>query len=115
MQPSDEQLLINPKEIYDGAVPSVNSISAMNLIRLSRLLEKPEWNGLASKIFEGFAGEINHSPADYLFMLCAILYDKSTKEIIVAEKETNLLDKFKIEFKPFTLEIMTDEGNSKWS
>lgn len=111
----DEQLLINPKEIYDGAIPSVNSISAMNFIRLSRLLEKPEWNRLARDLFSNFAAEINHSPADYLFMLCAVLYDKSTKEIIVAEKETNILDKFKIEFKPFTLEIMTDNENSKWS
>jgi len=111
----EEQLLINPKEIYDGAIPSVNSISAMNLIRLSRLLEKPEWNRLAGEIFAQFGTEVNHSPADYLFMLCAVLYDKSTKEIIVAEKETNILDKFKIEFKPFTLEIMTDDENSKWS
>lgn len=110
----EEPLLINPKEVYDGAIPSVNSVSAMNLIRLSRLLEKHEWNVLATDIFKNFAAEINQSPADYLFMLCAVLYDKSTKEIIVTEKENNILDKYKIEFKPFTLEVTTENDNSKW-
>lgn len=111
----EEPLLINPKEVYDGAIPSVNSVTAMNLIRLSRLTEKHEWNVLATDIFKTFAAEINQSPADYLFMLCAVLYDKSTKEIIVTEKESNILDKYKIEFKPFTLEITAENENSKWS
>ena len=32
-----EKLIANPKEIYDGAVPSTNAICAMNFLKLSRL------------------------------------------------------------------------------
>lgn len=38
----NEALIIRPKETYDGAVPSANSIMAHNLIRLNLLLEDEE-------------------------------------------------------------------------
>lgn len=100
-----EKLLINPREIYDGAIPSVNSISAMNLIRLSRLTGDTSLNKTAKKIFESVGKDVNKTPADYLFMLCAVLYEKSTKEVIVVEKDSEILSKFNGEFRPFTMEM----------
>ena len=32
-----ESLLVRPKEVYDGAIPSGNSVMAMNLARLSKM------------------------------------------------------------------------------
>jgi hypothetical protein len=49
---NSERLIINPREIYDGAIPSVNSVSAMNFIRLARLTQKAELNKRAKEIFD---------------------------------------------------------------
>jgi len=37
-----EQLITRPKEIYDGAIPSGNSVAALNFLRLSRLTGQQE-------------------------------------------------------------------------
>ncbi len=100
-----EKLIINPKEIYDGAIPAVNSVAAMNLIRLSRLSEDTGLNKLAKKIFDSVGKEVNKTPADYLYMLCAVLYEKSTKEVLIVEKDSDILGKFNGEFRPFTMEM----------
>jgi len=100
-----EKLIINPKEIYDGAIPSVNSVAAMNFIRLSRLKSDVSLNKYAKEIFNAFGKTINKSPSDYLFMLCSVLYEKSTKEVVVVEKDSDILNKFNGEFRPFTMEM----------
>jgi len=102
---NSEKLILNPKEIYDGATPSVNSVVAMNLIRLARLTEDIKLNKVAKRIFESVGKEVNKTPADYLYMLCASLYEKSTKEVIVVEKDSDILSKFNGEFRPFTMEM----------
>jgi len=102
---NSEKLIINPKEIYDGAIPSVNSVTAMNFIRLARLTEETSLNKMAKKIFESVGEEVNKTPADYLYMLCAVLYEKSTKEVLIVEKDSDILSKFTGEFRPFTMEM----------
>lgn len=108
-----EELLINPKEAYDGAIPSVNSVCAMNFIRLARLTEKPELNKKAKEIFDSFGSSINKSPTDYLFMLCGVLYEKSTKEVIVVEKNSEILNQINGEFRPFTMEMPWGEMENR--
>lgn len=102
---SSEKLIINPKEIYDGAIPSVNSVVAMNFIRLSRLSGDVVLNKLAKSIFEFVGKEVNKTPADYLYMLCAELYERSTKEVLIIEKDSDILNKFSGEFRPFSMEM----------
>lgn len=106
---NSEKLIFNPKEIYDGATPSVNSVVAMNFIRLARLTEDSKLNKFAKRIFESIGKEVNKTPADYLYMLCAILYEKSTKEVIVVEKDSDIMSKFNGEFRPFTMEMPLED------
>ena len=54
-----EKLLIRSKEIYDGAIPSGNSVSANNFIRLSRILSKSDYEDLANNLIESFGQKIN--------------------------------------------------------
>ena len=35
-----EQLLVRSKEVYDGSIPSGNSVSAFNFIRLARMTSR---------------------------------------------------------------------------
>lgn len=45
----NEQLIVVPKETYDGAIPSGNSVMAYNLVKLRNLLWEEEWQELAEK------------------------------------------------------------------
>ena len=77
----------------------------MNLIRLSRLKKDVTLNKYAKRIFESVGKDVNKTPSDYLYMLCAVLYEKSTKEVVVVEKDSDILTKFNGEFRPFTMEM----------
>jgi len=50
-----EKLLIRPKSMYDGALPSGNSVQMMNLLRLARLTGRTECETLAEKIANAFS------------------------------------------------------------
>lgn len=41
----NESLISRPKESYDGAIPSGNSLMLYNLVRLQRLIPRAEWEG----------------------------------------------------------------------
>ncbi|SVD04052.1 uncharacterized protein METZ01_LOCUS356906, partial [marine metagenome] len=40
---SGEKLLVRSKEVYDGAIPSGNSVSAYNFIRMARMTSRPDF------------------------------------------------------------------------
>lgn len=45
-----EQLLARPKEVFDGAIPSDNSVALLNFLRLARLTGDTEWELKAQAI-----------------------------------------------------------------
>jgi len=55
-----EELILRKKEIYDGAVPSGNSIAMLNLLRLARMTGKAELEGKSNADRKGF---FKHCPA----------------------------------------------------
>ena len=67
-----EKLLARQKEIYDGAVPSGNSIEMLNLLRLGRLTSGTGYESYSSEIGKAFAESITASPSAYTQMLAAI-------------------------------------------
>jgi len=79
-----EELLARPKEIYDGATPSGNSVSAHNLLRLARLTGRQELAAMADTMFQSFAGKVEDYPAGYTHFLTALLFSLVPgKEIVV--------------------------------
>jgi len=58
---ADTSILLRMKEDYDGAEPSSNSISSLNLIRLSDMLEDGKLREEASKILRQFSGHMEQS------------------------------------------------------
>lgn len=80
-----EELIIRPKEIYDGAIPSGNSAAAYNLIRLARITGDSTLEEEAQKVFHIFAGTISNNPSSYSLALIAFMFNfKATKEIVIA-------------------------------
>lgn len=109
-----EELIIRPKEIYDGAVPSANSVAAYNIIRLARLTENLELEKKAEEIFNAFGGTIKHNPSSYSFMMTALLfYEIGTQVIVIAgEKGESVTLKFIKEinenYLPFSMFVLND-------
>ena len=66
-----EQLIARPKEIYDGALPSGNSVAALNLLRLARLTGETRLEELAARQLATFGGRVERYPAGFTFLLMA--------------------------------------------
>ncbi len=60
-----ERILVRSKEVYDGAVPSGNAVSMLNLLRLARMTGRSEWEEKASQLSGVFARSIQESPSAY--------------------------------------------------
>jgi hypothetical protein len=66
-----EELPVRTKEVYDGAVPSGNSVAAHNLIRLGRISGNPEYEAKAEKVFNAFSGQVRRAPQAFTMLLVA--------------------------------------------
>jgi uncharacterized protein YyaL (SSP411 family) len=67
-----EELLVRHKEIYDGAIPSGNSVAMLNLLRLGRLTAKPDLEEKAATIGEVFSESIRESPSAHTQFMAAV-------------------------------------------
>lgn len=84
-----EQLIMRPKEIYDGAIPSGNSVAALNSLRLARLTGKAELEEYAPRTLQAFAGQIAKNPAAYSFALTALDFALGpTHEVVIVGEPT---------------------------
>ena len=68
-----EQLIARPKETYDGAMPSGNSVAAMVLKTLASLTGEPEWQAAADRQLSFLAGEIGEYPSASSFGVLAMM------------------------------------------
>ena len=81
---NSEMLLGRQKEIYDGALPSSNSIAALNGFRMSRLSGNSDYELQSDKIFSAFSEVISDNPYGYTFAMVSKLVQKhQPKEIAV--------------------------------
>lgn len=83
-----EQLIARPKETYDGAIPSGNSVAAMVLQRLAVLTGEQKWQEAAVRQMRFLAASIADYPASSCFCVLAMtdaLYPH--RELVCATKE----------------------------
>jgi uncharacterized protein YyaL (SSP411 family) len=73
----DPHLLVRLKEDYDGAEPSANSVSALNLLRLTRMLGDEAAAAKAERIFTLFVRTLNSMPAGVPQLLVALGLSRS--------------------------------------
>lgn len=113
-----EQLIARPKEIYDGAAPSGNSVSAMNFIRLARLTGQHELEARADQLFKAFGNNISSYPRGYTYSLTALMYGKAaSREIIIVDngqpdKTEALINAANSIYNPFSVSMLLD-GNDE--
>ena len=68
-----EQLIARPKETYDGAMPSGNSVAAMVLQTLASLTGERSWQAAADRQLSFLAGEIGEYPSASSFGVLAMM------------------------------------------
>ena len=90
------ELFINPKESYDGAVPSGNSLMAYNFVRLYQMTEKEDYGKLARKQLQFMAFQAQDYPAGHsMFLLAKLIYENPLKHVVIALKNRSDLEKVK--------------------
>ena len=88
----NEQLIFRPKETYDGAIPSGNSMMFYNLVQLYYLTEEVWMEELIKKQVEFMSAKAGDYPNSYAMFLTALLmyHDPGMKVTIVAKNLEDL-------------------------
>jgi uncharacterized protein len=67
-----EPLIVRDKPIYDGAIPSGNSVVALNLLRLGRMTGNPSLEERGEQILKHFSNMVADYPSAYTQFLNAL-------------------------------------------
>lgn len=87
------ELFLNPKEVYDGAIPSGNSVMAYNFVRFYQLTENEKYCEFAEKQIAFLSSQANNYPAGHcMFLLAKLLYENPPDHITVALKNDSDLE-----------------------
>ncbi len=73
----DPLLPVRVKGDHDGAEPLADSVSAWNLLTLSRLTHNPDFEKRAQEIFRAWAAAMEQSPTAFPCMLSALGYSET--------------------------------------
>jgi len=86
---TSEELIARQKDVYDGAVPSGNSVALLNLIRLSRFTSNIYFEKKAYVIVKYFSGYVSKSPSAFCMFMCGLdfLFSASTEVVIVSDNK----------------------------
>jgi Highly conserved protein containing a thioredoxin domain len=97
----NETLIMRPKESYDGAIPSGNSVMAYNLVRLSQLNFDKEFDRILKGQMDFLYGEAKHYPIGYAMYLIALsdYFEPSQMITVVLKNKDDIKD------LPFTVSL----------
>lgn len=93
---SSESLILRPKELYDGAIPSGNSVAAYNLLKLAKYTGEIEYETLSKHQLEYITSKAAGYPAGYSFAMTALmsaLYP--SRELVCVTVNQKDIQKFK--------------------
>jgi hypothetical protein len=107
------------KEADDTAEPSPNSISALNLLRISYMLDQNDARQRAEGTLEVFAKQLEAAPSSMPQMLVALSWSRSKpKQVVIAGKADDTLTQAMLRevhrhFVPHEILILADGGDGQ--
>lgn len=116
---NNENLIARQKEIYDGAIPSGNSIALLNLIKLFRFTGNSVYEQKASQLISYFSVSVYRSPSAFAQFLIGIdFYFGPSSEIVISleqnnEEVTKALKFIRSLFKPNKIFILNPIDQNK--
>lgn len=114
-----EKLIMRPKEAYDGAIPSGNSVAAYNMLWLGKVTGNKNLEEKGELQFDVFGETIKRNPSSYCFFMSSLLFnliptkefvisgDKDSEELKSMVKEINKL------FLPFSTTVLNSNEEIK--
>ncbi|VVB91735.1 Cellobiose 2-epimerase [uncultured archaeon] len=80
-----EEVLLRRKEIYDGAVPSGNSVAMLDLLRLGRMTADTGLENRAARIGQAFSRSVLKTPYSHTQLMAALDFALGpTSEVVIA-------------------------------
>jgi uncharacterized protein YyaL (SSP411 family) len=113
---NDPNLLLQSKGDFDGAEPSANSVSALNLVRLSWFFENKDWHRMAEQTINAFQAQLSRSPSSLPELLVALDASESApRQVVIAGRPATsdtlgLLREVNHRYQPNQIVILADGG-----
>lgn len=110
----DPLMPVRMKEDYDGAEPSANSISALNLLRLARMFHEPIRENRAQRILAAHTGVLQKAPTAVPQMLVALdlALSPPAQAVVAGQRDTDevrrWITKLHGEFHPRRMLLLAD-------
>lgn len=110
---NQNELFMNPKETYDGAIPSGNSVMAYNLARLYQLIDNEKYSDAFKVQSEFISTQANAYPAGYcMYLFSQLIYENPPRKIKVVLKHDDDVNNIKLELPLLAnVRITTESGD----
>jgi uncharacterized protein YyaL (SSP411 family) len=111
-----EKILLRQRQFYDGAIPSGNSITALNYLRLAGLTDNRVFEETALAIIHACSADLHQLPVAYTQMMAAVNFalGPTTEVVIVGQPEaadtTALLKPLRAFFAPNMVVLLRPSG-----
>jgi len=112
-------LIVRSKEVYDGAIPSGNSVAAFNLLRIGRMTANPDLEDKARLIGSAFSNQVSSVPMGHTQLLSAMLFAFGPAYEVVVTGEADaadtiaMLEVLKLNYYPNKIILFRPLGNQK--
>ncbi len=113
-----EELIVRPKELYDGAIPSGNSVSAHILLKLYNITGTSKYLDKAEDLFKAFGSKAENTPTAYTFYASSLMTKNTPGSQIVLcgnVEDDEIQRMLKVCYKtydPFRIVVISD-GDDK--
>lgn len=114
---AEDALIVRQKENRDGAYPSGNSVMLYNLVRISRMTGRVEFEELARKMIKPFSSEVRRIPSMHSMFLVGFdfLANDTLEVVVVGERDSRdtaeIVRTIYDGFHPFTVVLLKYPGS----
>lgn len=113
-----EELIVRPKNHFDGSVPSGASVALLNLLRLEKLTGEESYRESARTILRLYGEYLVKGPSEFANSLCALdFYLHPIKEVVVVSEpgqdNSEVLSAIHGQFDPDKVVLVTNSESIK--
>ena len=113
----DPSVLLRMKEDYDGAEPAASSMSVLNLLTLSHLVEDPDWTDRLERTLRYFGARLTEIGRSVPMMAAALsTHTAGIQQIVLVEgdsRDDRLLRAIAAEYLPFAIVLRVEAGRKR--